>query len=246
MRDLVLVGVLALALPALPALAEEGSTPARAASTPEAVAPSPETGGPEAAPETSPGATAESAPEIAAEPDLASAEPASELSPVPADAVARGTFATAIDRREPVDSIDSLGTDHERVYYFTELVGIPGRRVTHRWEHDGEVVAEVPIAVGGPRWRAYSSKRLTAGRLGDWTVSVVDETGHVVHTDRFVYEEAAPAPEMAAPAAEPAAAEPTPAAPAPAPQTPAPRAPALPAPDDALESERTGSASPQP
>lgn len=191
MRALILAAVLAMALPAFGA---EDSVPgteaaAPAAGAPESTAPTPEPGRGEAAP--------------AVEPERAEAVPARP--PVPADAVARATFATAIDQREPVDSIDSLTSDRDRVYYFNEFDGISGRRVTHRWEYQGEVMAEVPIEIGGARWRAYSSKNLDASQLGEWTVSVIDESGDVVRKDSFVYEAAAPVQEIAAPAKMPAA-----------------------------------------
>jgi hypothetical protein len=119
--------------------------------------------------------------------------------PVSADAVRRATFATGIDHREPVDSITSLENDQGRVYYFTEFVGLAGRKLTHRWEYKGEVKAEVPITIGGPHWRAYSSKALWAGELGEWKVSVVDESGNVIRTDSLTYEAAAPEPAVAGP-----------------------------------------------
>jgi hypothetical protein len=170
---------------ALPAFGAEEPAPASA---------------PEEATPTSDPTQGESTPAV--EPELVEAVPA--LPPVPPGAVARGTFATAVDQREPVDSITSLGNDRNRVYYFNEFVGISGRRVAHRWEYEGEVMAEVPIAIGGPRWRAYSIKNLDADQLGKWTVSVIDESGDVVRKDSFVYEAAAPAPEIAAPATTPA------------------------------------------
>jgi len=187
MRILILAAVLGMAFPAFAAddaaPMTELAAPDEGAATPEAT-------------------RAEAAPAPAAEPEVVEAAPARP--PVPADAVARGMFATAIDQREPVDSITALGSDRDRIYYFTELVGISGREVTHRWEYRGQVVAEVPIAIGGPRWRAYSSKHLDVSQLGEWTVSVIDESGNLVHKDSFVYEEAAPEPEIAAPAATPA------------------------------------------
>jgi hypothetical protein len=185
MRGLILAGVLGMAVPAF-----GGEDPVPVA----------EAAAPEEAPTLEP-ARGEVAPAV--EPELVEAVPA--LPAVPPGAVARGTFATAIDQREPVDSITSLGSDRDRVYYFNEFVGLSGRRVTHRWEYQGELMAEVPIAIAGPRWRAYSSKNLDASRLGKWTVSVIDESGGVLRTDSFVYEAAAPAPEIAAPAAVPAA-----------------------------------------
>jgi len=215
MRRLVLVAVLGLALPAF---AAEEHAPKVQAPTPDEVV-----------------STAEPTSEEV-DPELAEVAP--ERPPVPAEAVARGTFATAVDQREPVDSITSLESDQSRVYYFTEFVGINGRRVTHRCEYQGEVVAEVPIEIGAPRWRAYSSKNLLASHLGEWTVSVVDESGHVVHTNSFVYEEAAPAPDIAAPVATPGATAVSPAAPA--------ASSTAPAPGEAPEAERARPAPAQP
>ncbi len=186
MRILILATILGMALPAFAAdepMADGETAEETAAATAAAT---------ESAPVSEP-APAEGAP--AAEPELA--EAAAEMPPVPASAVARGMFATGIEEREPVDSITSLGNDRSRVYYFTEIVGVTDRELTHRWEYRGEVVAEVPIVVGGPRWRTYSSKNLDPSWLGEWKVTIVDESGAIVHTDTFVYEAAAPAPEVA-------------------------------------------------
>ena len=149
----------------------------------------------------------EAAPEQAAtplEPALEEPAPVAKQVEMPAGAVARGMFATAITDREPDDSIASLGSDHTRVYYFNEFVGLGGHIVTHRWEYQGELMAEVLIAIGGPRWRAYSSKNLEAGWVGEWTVSVIDESGAVLRKDGFVYEAAAAEMEASAPAEIPA------------------------------------------
>jgi len=238
MRRLILLGVLSLALPAY-AAAE--SAPMMKATAPEEAAATMQTAEGEGAARTAVPATDVSAPE--AEPMVAESEP--EQPPVSPEAVARGTFTTAIDQREPVDSITSLGSDRDRVYYFNEFVGISGHRVMHRWEYEGEVVAEVPIAIGGPRWRAYSSKNMDAGRLGEWTVSVVDESGHVVHTDSFEYEAAAPVPEVAATTAEPESTVTKPAVSEAKPEAPA-ESPAAPAPADAVEESRAGSTTARP
>jgi hypothetical protein len=163
----------------------------------------------------------EAAPEQAAtplEPALEEPAPVAKQVEMPAGAVARGMFATAITDREPDDSIASLGSDHTRVYYFNEFVGLGGHIVTHRWEYQGELMAEVLIAIGGPRWRAYSSKQLDPSWLGEWVVSVVDESGAVLRTDRLVYVESVGAaqPEIPDTVAEQAAPKEAPASPSPA------------------------------
>lgn len=109
--------------------------------------------------------------------------------------VARAVFATDIQDREPVDQIGQLTNDNSSVYFFTEIRGLEGQTVTHRWEHGGEVRAEVNFNVGGNRWRVWSSKNLQPNWLGEWKVSVVDAGGNVLSQESFAY---VPAGETAA------------------------------------------------
>ncbi|NIP73247.1 MAG: DUF2914 domain-containing protein [Gammaproteobacteria bacterium] len=101
--------------------------------------------------------------------------------------VARSTFTTAIDNREPVDRLHSLGLEQGKIYYFTELRDLGGHTVTHRWMYGGQVMAEVSFDVGGPRWRVWSSKDLVPGWSGEWTVEVVADDGQVLAEDSFEY-----------------------------------------------------------
>jgi hypothetical protein len=137
--------------------------------------------------------------ETQSEPESSETQPGAEATPMPAPTgmVARATFTSLIVEREPTDTVASLPNDQNVVYYFTELQGMEGLTIFHRWQFGGEVMADVPFTVAGPRWRVYSSKALVPGWLGEWTVTVVDEHGNELRTDRFTYvkaEELAPAP----------------------------------------------------
>ncbi len=105
--------------------------------------------------------------------------------------VARATLTTGVVNREPIDRISTIASDKSRVYYFTELQGMAGQSITHRWEHNGKVVSEVKLDVGGPHWRAYSSKTLDPSLIGDWKVSVIDANGSTVSANTFTYTTAA-------------------------------------------------------
>lgn len=106
------------------------------------------------------------------------------------DGVARAVFTSAIEEREPVDQISELTNASDRIYFFTEIRGMEGHTITHRWEQGGEVRAEVTFNVSGSRWRVWSSKKLQDSWLGEWTVSVVDDGGNTMSQEKFSYIEA--------------------------------------------------------
>ena len=105
--------------------------------------------------------------------------------------VARSTFTNGIADREPVDSINKLATSSNKIYYFSELRDMAGQTVTHRWEHNGKIMAEVPFTVGGDRWRVFSSKNLEDSWKGEWKVSVIDQSGGTLAVNTFRYEKKA-------------------------------------------------------
>ncbi len=101
--------------------------------------------------------------------------------------VARAQFTSAIEQREPVDAITILSNNINKVHFFSELRGLQGQTVTHRWIFAGKVMAEVSFNVAGPRWRVNSSKMLLPGWVGDWTVTVVDSNGATIAEYSFQY-----------------------------------------------------------
>lgn len=108
--------------------------------------------------------------------------------------VARTAFTTEIVDREPVDNLTSVPNSVNRIFFFSDLRGLQGQIVTHRWEYNGKVMAEIKFKVGGgPRWRVYSSKNLVPDWTGQWTVVVLDESGWPLKASIFDYTEAATA-----------------------------------------------------
>jgi hypothetical protein len=97
--------------------------------------------------------------------------------------VARAVFARAIVDREPQDIVSTMDGSAEQVYFFTEILGMEGETVRHRWEYGGQVMAEIEFKVGAQRWRVYSSKRFLPGWTGPWTVSVVTSEGRVLRSE---------------------------------------------------------------
>lgn len=102
--------------------------------------------------------------------------------------VARVMFTTSVVGREPADQITSLKNDVQQVYFYSELTGLEGQSVAHKWEHAGEVKAAVTFDVKASRWRVWSSKTLDPNWTGEWTVSVVDASGATLAQAKLMYE----------------------------------------------------------
>jgi hypothetical protein len=99
----------------------------------------------------------------------------------------RGQFCSGVAEREPADDLSTLAAPADKVFFFTELVGMAGKTVTHKWSHDGTAMGDVAISVGADRWRCYSTKTLAAGMTGTWTVTVVDDAGTTLVEKSITY-----------------------------------------------------------
>lgn len=61
----------------------------------------------------------------------------------PTGEVKRAQFCSGVAEREPMDELATLAAPAEKVFFFTELVGMAGKTVTHRWSLDGQAMGEV-------------------------------------------------------------------------------------------------------
>lgn len=103
-------------------------------------------------------------------------------------------FTTGIENREPVDQITFVKNGVKKIFFFSDLRGLAGRTVQHRWIYGGKTIAEVNFEVRGPRWRVWSSKDLLSDWIGDWTVEIVTVDagdglggGEVIAAETFTY-----------------------------------------------------------
>lgn len=119
--------------------------------------------------------------------------------------VTRSAFTSSIEDREPVDTLQQMNAMDQKVYFFTELRDMEGQTATHRWELNGDVMAEVAFEVKGSRWRVWSSKNLQPEWTGEWKVSVLNSANEVISETNLnvtseTGAETAPAPATPAPA----------------------------------------------
>jgi hypothetical protein len=104
------------------------------------------------------------------------------------DKVARVQLAARKQGLEPGPPIDlpvrlSQG-QARKIYFFTELRGLNGRSVLHRWEWNGRMMKERQLRPASELWRAYTAMTIGGDMRGSWRVSAVDAT-----TDKVLAEQ---------------------------------------------------------
>ena len=88
--------------------------------------------------------------------------------------VARAIVTTAIENREPINRVLIAENKLDKLYFFSDLRHMQGQQVIHRWEYEGKVVLRKRFDVKGPRWRIYSSNKMSPAMTGRWTVMITD------------------------------------------------------------------------
>jgi hypothetical protein len=92
---------------------------------------------------------------------------------------------TVIDRM-PVDESDSFPGDVGEVWCWTRVAGAdPGTTIEHVWMRGNQKMAVVPLDIGGPNWRTYSSKTIPPEWAGEWYVYVRDSDGYIYAIESF-------------------------------------------------------------
>ena len=91
-------------------------------------------------------------------------------------AVSRAVICTGIMNHEPTDSSNQVPSTTSKVFFFTQVNGMEGKTITHRWIKDGSKVADIKISIASNRFRCHSS-RSVSGKTGYWTAQVLDSNG---------------------------------------------------------------------
>jgi hypothetical protein len=97
------------------------------------------------------------------------------------------TFTTALVNGRPADYVQNIANSVREVYYYSEVAGLKGETVTHRWQREGEVKAEIKIRIDTDPARAVSKLQLRPEWTGAWTVQTLDASGKVIAENSFAY-----------------------------------------------------------
>jgi hypothetical protein len=116
--------------------------------------------------------------------------PDSITNPVPgiddstSEIVKRAIICTGITNHEPIDSLTNIPASTGKVFFFTEITGMEGKTITHRWIKEGSKVTDIRISMASNRYRCHSS-RSVSGKTGNWTARVLDENGKTLKEVAF-------------------------------------------------------------
>lgn len=114
----------------------------------------------------------------------AAPQPPAKRPTAPHGSVARMRLAQRMQGLEPGPAVALPVRLGRTIYFFTELKGLAGRPISHRWRWEGRVVQERAVWPASPAWRAYTAKAID--RPGAWQVAVIDTaTGAVLAEQRF-------------------------------------------------------------
>jgi hypothetical protein len=88
--------------------------------------------------------------------------------------------------KAPVGAATTFDAGLGKVICYTRIKGVQETaEITHVWYYDGKTMAKVPLHIGSPNWRTYSSKNLLPSWTGKWEVRILDEGGAVLATAEF-------------------------------------------------------------
>lgn len=94
--------------------------------------------------------------------------------------------ASIIDGK-PADNQKAFENTVETIYFYTELEGLKGQTVTHRWSYNGRIIANADIAITDDPFATWSSNKMEPNWTGFWTVEVLDRNSKVIGFETFEY-----------------------------------------------------------
>ncbi len=96
--------------------------------------------------------------------------------------VAEAVIGTGVVDRAPQGAASSFSQDVGTLYCFTRITGSDGETVEHVWYREGQEMARVPLQIGGPDWRTWSTKRIVSEWTGSWRVDIQQSDGSVLQS----------------------------------------------------------------
>lgn len=94
--------------------------------------------------------------------------------------LARASFTTAVENREPANTVKQVPASTAELFFYTEVHDGSNQTLYHHWSLNGDPFVDVTLEIGSDFWRTWSSKTLIGlgVKAGDtWAVSVTGAQG---------------------------------------------------------------------
>ena len=101
--------------------------------------------------------------------------------------ISNAVFALGVEKKVPIDIIEELDNSLSKIYFFTNIRNLRGKKITHRWIYGDRVMADVGFEIGGSRWRVWSSKNIWHTWIGEWRVQVLVDDETILYEKQFNY-----------------------------------------------------------
>lgn len=101
--------------------------------------------------------------------------------------VTQAVITTGITSSAEPETTNLTVVDHRvgTITFFTEIVGLRGQTVTHRWYYNGKEISTVSLNIASARTINWSRSSIAPSQLGDWEAKVVDANGRTLASRSF-------------------------------------------------------------
>lgn len=96
--------------------------------------------------------------------------------------VARAEFCEFMQNREPDGILETAAKSNlQRIQFFTDLRALSGKKISHIWKKNGQMIYQQSFSVRGPRWRVWTNVSMEHFVPGDTiTVYIQDDTSKII------------------------------------------------------------------
>lgn len=101
--------------------------------------------------------------------------------------VTQAVITTGITSSAQPETANLTVVDHRvgNITFYTEIVGLRGQTVTHRWFYNGKQLSTVSLNIASARTINWSRSSIAPSQLGQWEAKVVDSRGRTLISRRF-------------------------------------------------------------
>ncbi|MDH5443941.1 MAG: DUF2914 domain-containing protein [Gammaproteobacteria bacterium] len=101
--------------------------------------------------------------------------------------VIKAVFTTDIKKNRPINEVLILENNIKKVYFYSEIKNMQGKKVYHTWEHRGKKLYQKSFDINEKTERLISSKILEKTLTGEWMVLISDENKVPIKAVMFKY-----------------------------------------------------------